>query len=291
MCFGGGGGGTETRTVVQRTEAELPEWVKAAGEEQYKKAETLADRDYPVYDGQRIAGFTPEQMQAFNATKAGQGAWQPYLDKSVQATEASRAPVGEADIAAYMNPHTGTVIDSVLDRIYRQAGRDTVERNGQMAQRGSYLNEDRRAVIDSMNAEATARVAAETAGGLQSQAWQQAVAQANADRSRDAAASAAYREMAPVASNLGYADIAALMDVGRQQQGQTQQSLTLAYDDFLRQFYYPQEQTNYVQSIVQGVPYSSSQTQTGDQVVPVANSFAQNVGAFGALAGGLGMLF
>lgn len=288
MC--GGGGNTETRTIVQRTDSEIPEWVKKAGEEQYKKAETLADREYPVYDGPRIAGFTPEQQKAFAATGQAQGAWQPYLDKSAAAIESSRAPVSEADIAGYMNPYTSTVIDSVLDRIYRQAGRDTTQRHGEMAQRGSYLNEDRRAVIDSLNAEATARAAAEAAGTLQMGAYKDAVEQANAARSRDAAASAAYREMAPVASNLGYADIAALMNVGEQQQGQEQQNLALAYEDFLRQFYYPQEQVNYVQSIVQGVPYSSSQTQTGDQVVPVANSFAQNVGAFGALAGGLGML-
>jgi hypothetical protein len=74
-----------------------------------------------------------------------------------------------------------------------------------------------------------------------------------------------FSQYAPQVQQLGYQDAAALGGIGAQQENLTQQNLSLGYEDFLRQFYYPQEQLNFAGSLLQGIPYSSYQTQQTPQ--------------------------
>ena len=182
------------------------------------------------------------------------------------------------------------MIDTTIDQNNRQFNRDTIDRHSQMVGRGSYLNEGRREVIDNLARESRDRVNAETAAKLRSGAFQAALDQGNLERGRLQSGAGTGVQLAGAQQQLGYGDVAALRDVGAQQQNLVQQDLTLNYEDFLRQFYYPQEQLNYMMSLTQGAPYSSSQSSIGTQQVPTANTFAQSLGGIGALAGGLGQI-
>ncbi len=57
---GGGGGGTSTQTSV----SELPEWARPYAQETLAKASTLTAQPYQTYEGNRIAGFSPDQLEA-----------------------------------------------------------------------------------------------------------------------------------------------------------------------------------------------------------------------------------
>lgn len=64
--------------------------------------------------------------------------------------------------------------------------------------------------------------------------------------------------LAQMQQMLGIRDTAALEAVGAQQQGLDQKNLDVAYQDFLNQTYYPQQQLGFLSNMLRGVPYSSS---------------------------------
>ncbi len=109
------------------------------------------------------------------------------------------------------------------------------------------------------------------------------------DLNRLLSASGGFAQLAPQAQQLGYTDVATMLGLGGQQQGQTQNEMDLAYNEFLRQFYYPEEQINWLTSILGGVPYG--QTTMGQQPVGSSNTAGGILGglaAFGGALGGLG---
>lgn len=100
-------------------------------------------------------------------------------------------------------------------------------------------------------------------------------------------ASRAQSDIAKTGQQMNYTDIAALADIGKQQQAQDQANLDLGYGDFLREQNYPQEQLNMLISALNQSPYS--RTTYGPQGSPLG----QGAGGLMALAGlfGKGGLF
>jgi len=89
---------------------------------------------------------------------------------------------------------------------------------------------------------------------------------------RDQLASAAQTgSLAQQGQAMNLKDLAALAGVGAEQQGQQQKSLDLAYQDFLNQRQYPQQQLDFMSSIIRGLPMSTSgaTTNTG----PLSNQY------------------
>jgi hypothetical protein len=275
MCDPFGGGVEQGRTS---STTKIPQWVEESGRELFEGGQTYAGRDYPAYPvADRIAPFTEDQMAGFEATRGNVGTWQPAYGSAYAGAGASAAPVGAEDISRYMNPFTGEVIDTTIDAINRQYNRDTNVRHGQMVGRGSYLNEDRREVIDNLARESRDRVIAETVARLKSDAFSGALGQANTERGRTLAASQMFGQLAPLRSALGGADAEALGTSGAVQQIQDQMGRNLTYDEFTGEFSYPQEQIDWLMSLLRGTPYETSTT--GTTPVATGNPWAQAIGA------------
>lgn len=65
---GGGGGGGQPSNTTQTTTT-IPEYARPYMERTLGKAEALTKAPYQAYEGQRVAGFTPLQQQAFTEAK------------------------------------------------------------------------------------------------------------------------------------------------------------------------------------------------------------------------------
>mgnify|MGYP001599856017 CR=1 FL=1 len=286
MCCGDGG--SEVQRVESVTTNNIPPYVEKGGEQLFEAGKTLATRPYPIYPAERIADFSPDTTKSFEMVRDASGVWKPAFDKATASLDRGSSPVGTADIAAYMNPYSDDVIKSTIDNITRQATRDKIARHASYANRGSYLNEDRREALDILREDATQRAIAETTAKLRSQAFGEAVAQGNVQKNRDMNAATAFTGEGAARMQAALADAAARAGIGTTQEAKTQANLDLGYQDFLRQFGYSQEQLNWLAGLLRGVPYSTSQTKSGDQIIPTPNNFTANLGAFGLLAGGLG---
>ena len=69
--------------------------------------------------------------------------------------------------------------------------------------------------------------------------------------------------LANLGQTVNLKDLAALEAVGQTQQQQDQKNLDLAYQDFLEQRAYPASQLSMLNSLVRGLPYTTTQNTTG----------------------------
>ncbi len=60
---GGGGGGSGTQTTIN----ELPEWARGYAKNTLEKTAALSEKPYQAYEGARISGFSPMQLQSQQA--------------------------------------------------------------------------------------------------------------------------------------------------------------------------------------------------------------------------------
>lgn len=265
---------------------QLPAWYENAVKSNVGKAGDLAARPYPQYTAPRLADFTPDQLAGFDKTRATAGQYQPYLDQAGSLLQKFGGMTwADADQQSYMNPYQQQVTAATVDELRRQGevSRAQIERDATAA---SAWGDARHGVVEAEQRRNEGRTIADTIATGNAAAYDRAQQAFNTDRAAQMAAAGGMVDFAGTGAQLGYADAAALLGIGGQQQNQGQASLDLAYQDFLREKGYPMEMVNFMTSTLQGSPYSSTTTTTQ----PGGNAFAQNLGAFGALAGGLGML-
>lgn len=83
----------------------------------------------------------------------------------------------------------------------------------------------------------------------------------------------------------GAADVASLMGMGEVERQSNQQGLNLAYQDFLAQQYYPQQQEQYLSSILRGSVINPSTMQTTYQAPydPVSQALSMGLGGIGLM--------
>ena len=104
------------------------------------------------------------------------------------------------------------------------------------------------------------------------------------DQGRHMQAAPLYGDMGRFRQAGNLADITALQEQGRMQQGLGQQGKDIAYGDFMRKLQYPQQQLAHFNALLHGIP-APQQTTTYNQLpgTPQVN----NSGNIGALAGQL----
>lgn len=320
MCGGGSSGGSQTVTQVQQ----IPEWQQGYAKENEQIAASLASRPYQQYQGQMIAGFTPDQQAGINMSNQAATAYQPYINNagamtdqaatvadpyrqiSAQLTGQGAQTWGQASPeqqAAYMNPYVMQSLSPQLQQLALSQAQNQKNINAQATQAGAY-GDARHGVAQSLNdfygnlersdligqgynnAYNTGMQAYATGQQQQLAAGQQFNAMGNDAQANALNAAKAYSTLGQQAQDQGLAGGSAMFQNGTQQQQLNQQQLTLAYNNFMNQVNYPTEQLNMRIAALANSPYTvSNQT----SLAP-SNATAMNLGAFGALAGGLGSL-
>ena len=239
--------------------------------------------------GQAAGAYQPALGQATQATQqalgapGGLGAAQPYL------SQAGKTSV--ANISQYMNPYQ----EQVIDRIGQLGARNLSERilpevegryiaagqlgfggrqpgmgtpSGMMTDTARAIRDTQEAVL-AQQAEALQRGYTEAAGLAGTDLGRQATLASTAgslggqDLARQIDAAQQLAAMGEMGQRLGLTGAGALQQVGGVQQSQAQRNLDVAYEDFLRQQGFPQEQINNMlatfKGVAQGIP-------TGEQV-------------------------
>ncbi|WP_455363616.1 hypothetical protein [[Eubacterium] cellulosolvens] len=277
---------------------DIPKWLSDYTQGLVGRANMIAAEPYIPYEGPRISGFTPDQLQAFNMARGNVGSWSPLMQGAAEAAYAggsadpyaAGAPFLQAGMQTfpgavqdYMDPY----IENVLNR-QQELSQRNLEENLIPAMQGAFIGSG--TFGGDRMAEIATRMARDTAEGLQGQqlgALSQAYGQAgnlfNQDMSRylqggiglgqlegmrgdlGLKGSQQLGALAEGLQGLGWRDVAGLESVGRQQQDLGQRSMDLAYQDFLQQRDYPRETINWMNSVIRGIPYGQMVTsqQTG----------------------------
>jgi len=279
--FGGATPSSVTGTITD-TASSLPDWLQEYTRGLAGQATAVAGETYQPYtsptnaatygeDAGRIAGFTPQQLQAQQGVQAAQGTYKPYTDYASQT-------VPEA-VGTYMSPYT----DSVVNRIAQLGQRNLSENllpqvNSTFTGAGQFGS--------TRNADFTNRAlrdANESILGQQSSALQAGYTQAQNTALSDLQRQAALGQQV---QNQAYQDTGMLDTTGQQIQAQQQQNMNLANTDYTTQLNYPKTQLSFLSDIIRGTPTSTSSytatsnpAATTQQMSPLASAAQGFLGA------------
>lgn len=279
-------------TTYGSTTNNVPQWLSDYTQGVINQANAVAGQPYQPYEGPRIAGFSPEQEQAFALAEGNVGSYKPALGEAMDFTKGALGAVTPTiapnmamagstftgdTVGRYMNPYVENVTkrsqelanrnfnENLLPGIkntFTRAGQYGSTRMADSVMRGARdVSENLQSAADADLAQAYTTGAsifgadASRAGTL-AQLGVQSTLQGGSNLSA----------LGETLSRLGLSDAATMENIGKQRQGLTQSSLDLAKSDFEAQRDDPKNQVDWLSNIVRGIPNNaipSSTTTTG----------------------------
>jgi len=263
--FGAPSVGTPPTTAQQSYQYEAPEiqarklgLMDIAGQLAQGKTGAYAGMQIPT---QQMAGFDPQQQQAFDLASQGIGGYQPYMQQAQQYAAKAADPTSYQD---FMNPYQQNVtagIESQFQKMQNQAAAQGVKTGAF----GGGREGIQRAELGRQQAEAVGQSLA-----ANYQQAQQAAQQVYGGAAQTQAALGAQQQ------GLAGQDINTLMQTGGRQQQLAQQAFDADYKQKLQQMYEPYQRLGFVSDIYQGMPTSASSLTMATS--PQANPMSQAIG-------------
>ena len=263
--FGDPSVGTPPTTAQQSYQYEAPEiqarklgLMDIAGQLAQGKTGAYAGMQIPT---QQMAGFDPQQQQAFDLASQGIGGYQPYMQQAQQYAAKAADPTSYQD---FMNPYQQNVtagIESQFQKMQNQAAAQGVKTGAF----GGGREGIQRAELGRQQAEAVGQSLA-----ANYQQAQQAAQQVYGGAAQTQAALGAQQQ------GLAGQDINTLMQTGGRQQQLAQQAFDADYKQKLQQMYEPYQRLGFVSDIYQGMPTSASSLTMATS--PQANPMSQAIG-------------
>jgi hypothetical protein len=293
--MGGGGGAPTQQNVTQTT---IPEYAKPYVERMLGKAEAFSETPYQAYGGERVAGFTPMQQQAFQsaanlgpAQQIGQGtqlAGMAGLGSLRAGQNYAEQATNPYAVQAYMSPYIQGALEPQMAEARRQSELMGVQNAGQAVQAGAFGG-SRFGIQEAERQRNLGQNLATIYGTGMQNAFQQAQQAQQFGATLGLQGLGQAGQAAATLGQLGQQQFAqqqgaiqAQAAAGAQQQALEQQKLTQQYQDFLTQRGYPQQQLAFMSDILRGIPLGQ-QTQT-QYMAPqsLASQMAQlGMGAYG----------
>lgn len=273
-----------TQTTGDTTTSELPDWYQQSILGLLGKSAALADQPYPTYPGQRLAGFTPQQQQAFDMTGQMIGGYAPYLSRAGQLAEQSSV-YDPSQLQKFLSPYIGGVVDEIgrlgLRNLTETALPQQLSTFTGGGQFGSTRSQDYagRTIRDTL-----ADIAGRQGTALQG-AYDQAQKLYGDWAGRGFTGAGALGTIGQQLQRQQLADIGALSAAGGQQQQLGQQNLDWAYNQFQEQQQYPWQNVERLNALLRGINLPTSQTRTGMTAVPQESGWEQFTGALSQLGG------
>lgn len=260
------GKGSSQPTEQRVTSSNIPEYAQPYVQDVLGRAQALTtQKPYESYGGQRVAGFTPMQAQAFQNI-AGQQVTPQVLDASNLAAQAGIAGLGAqqayareatspAAMGAYMSPYIQNALDVQKQEAVRDYGQQLQKQRSQAAGMGAFGG-SRQAIMEAEGARNLQQGLQDIqAKGMQT-AYEQARQAQQFGSTLGIQGLGAGMQAAGTLGQLGGEQFKqqsainqALASAGAQQQALQQQGLDVGYQDFLAQQQYPYQQLAFMQSM------------------------------------------
>jgi len=242
----------------------------------------------PVYQGERVAQFTPDQLAAMGTVNQAQGAYQPYMQQAGQFAQQAGSAITPGQINAAMNPYQQQVIDATMAQMGQKNAQQMSALKGTEAQQGAFGGS--RAAVTEANLGGQQNMnMASTLAGLNNQNYTQAVAQAQANRAAAGTGAQLESGLGTQSMQLPFMGAQAQLQTGAQQQQLAQQNLNVPYQNFLQQQAWTPQMLQFEAGLGTGVgsQMGGTSTNTGTTTTTPAqpNPWTQIAG--GALAVGL----
>ncbi len=226
--------GTATQNTTQSYQANPA--INRSAKTALTNAGAAAARPFDL-PAQPVAGFSPDQQQAFNFIRNNYQSAQPFFNEASGEFRNSATPVSGQDVANFYNPMAGNVL-AQMQNIFGQQQRNTT---GQLTQAAGGVGADRIAVGQSNLANQQGLAAGQTFSDLYSKALQSALQTKGLQQN----AGFGFQGLGQAVQNTGLAGAGALLGAGGQQQQQQQAELNSPYNLALQKFAYPFQTAQY----------------------------------------------
>jgi len=271
-----------TPTSGGSSSSTLSEWAGPYVTDMLGKAQAVADQPYQVYGGPQTAGASGLQSKVFEGlgnlnfpsnlgqTFSSSGAYAPPSpgvyqplgtggDLGAPAGPMGGSPTGapQGIASQYMNPYLMSVLNPQLDELRRQNDITNMKTNAGMTAQGAFGG-GRNAIMNAENNRNMMQEMNKTVGQGYANAYDKAMVQFNTEQQQS-------KTLADMMS-----------EAGGQERNIEQQGISADYNEFLAQRDDPMKKTQYLQSMLQGLPIST-----------VTNTPAQQTG-LGSLVSSIG---
>ena len=247
------GGASALPAAGGTSESTISSWAGPYVTNMLGKAQAIANEPYQVYQGPMTAGESGLQSKVFqglgNLTFPGNlggsfssaGAYQlPNMNAAAPSTAAGgAAPAGPTGIASqYMNPYLQAVLDPQMAELRRQNDITNMNTNAKFTSAGAFGG-GRNAIMNAENNRNLMQEMNKTVGQGYASAYDKAMGQYNTEQGQS-------KDLVNMLANAGQA-----------QRGIEQEGITADYNEFLTQRDDPMKKTQYLQSMLQGLPYQT----------------------------------
>ncbi len=275
-----GGGSSAPASQTQTVTKDIPQWAQDAGQSNYNLAQSIASQPYPTYQGQLIAGFTPQQEQGMQQAGTAATAYQPDLAQAEQYTQQATHPWDTPTAQQYMSPYVQAALQPQVQALQNQMTQQQHATDAQATQAGAF-GDSRHGVQSALNNfNGNQQLAGIEAQGMNT-AYNTGL---DAYQKQQGILGNAGSQMANIGAQqqgLGETGAQANFQAGTQQQQLTQQQLTESYNNFMNQVLWPTQGLNERIAALGNTPY----TQVNYTSLPPSNASANNVAAFSQIAG------
>lgn len=267
------GGGSKQTSTQQVDPAQM-----AMYEDLYGRAKGIAQQPFVPYTGPRVAGFNPDQLRQFQATRGLFESGMQYDPLTgLQGLAQQQAPqVGQvgsllgADIGAYQSPYQQQVIDQTMADIQRES--DIAQQLAQSrAIKAGAFGGSRSALLETEATRPYIEQKARTSAALRQAGFEQAQRAAESDiaRQQQMAMFAPELELKARAQQAGLLGgvgsiqqqrLGQLGQIGLQQQRLQQGALDVPYGEFQRALGYGPQQLGLLSQAVFGQPQNVTTT-------------------------------
>jgi hypothetical protein len=269
------GGGSKQTSSTQVDPRQM-----AMYEDLYGRAKGIAQQPFVPYTGSRVAGFNPDQLRQFQATR---GMFETGMEydplTGLQSLAQQEAPqIGQvgsllgADIGAYQSPYQQQVIDQSMADIQRQADIARGQAQSRAIGAGAFGG-SRSALLEGESQRPFIEQMARTSAGLRESGFQQAQRAAESDIARQQQMAMfapelelrARQQQAGLLGGVGSIQqqrLGQLGQIGLQQQRLQQGALDVPYGEFQRALGYGPQQLGLLSQAVYGQPQNVATTKS-----------------------------
>ena len=240
---------------------EIPKYIAEPTADIIGEAMDVAREGYTPYAGPRLAGFSQDELDAFQQARDMQGIAGLQQDQAYTAATASGAPA-LSSVSPYMTDYMTNVADVAAGKLREQSLREQQDIAAK-AVGACGLDNTRFAILEAERQKNLQSGLGDLYTKAQASAYETALKAAQQDRKQQALSAEGMSKIGTRGQLGRQTDLGLLQGIGGLQRGQQQSAIDIGYTDFLQERDFPKEQLGFVSDIIRGAPFGQQTTSVG----------------------------
>ena len=240
---------------------EIPKYIAEPTADIIGEAMDVAREGYTPYAGPRLAGFSQDELDAFQKARDMQGIAGLQQDQAFTAATAAGAPASSL-MAPYEKDYMTKVADVAAGKLRDQSAIEQQNIAAKAAGAGG-LDSSRFAILEAERQKNLQEGLGDLYTKAQAAAFTTALGAAQKDKEAQLKSGETMSRIGTRGQLGRQTDLGLLQGIGGLQRGQDQTAIDIAYTDFLREQERPKEQLGFVSDIIRGAPFGQKTTSVG----------------------------